>query len=245
MPKYKLRLAHLYGDLMNTYGDYGNVLVLNYYAKKMNVKLIPKVVSLDEDFKANNYDIAVFGGGQDFEQGIVAKDLQNKKQELIKFINLGKPSINICGGFQMLGKYYIEANGRKLPGIDAMPHYTKPQQNNRFIGNIEIRGAETGNIYYGFENHQGVTILGKNEKPLGKIIKGHGNNGKDGTEGAIYKHTYCTYFHGPILARNPPIAKKMLLEALKIKYPQADFSKQKKIKVQPPIKEVTKAKADF
>ena len=243
--KYELNLAHLYGDLMNTYGDYGNVLILKYYGRKMGVKVNAQVVSLDEDFKADDYDIAVFGGGQDFEQGIVSKDLQKKKTELTKFINQGKPSINICGGFQMLGKYYIEADGTKLPGINALPHYTRPQKNHRFIGNIAIQGTETNNIYYGFENHQGVTYLGKGEHPLGRVLEGHGNNGQDGTEGAIYKHTYCTYFHGPILARNSPIAKNMLLEALHIKYPHADLTSQKKIAVQPPIKEVNKAKTNF
>ena len=231
--KYKLRIAHLYGDLMNTYGDYGNVLILQYYGRKMGVKVTSKVVSLDEDFKASDYDLAVFGGGQDFEQSIVSKDLQTKKTELTKFINSGAPVIAICGGYQMLGKYYVDAAGKKMPGIGVMSHYTKQQHHHRFIGNIEIKDPHTHQKYHGFENHQGITFLGKGERPLGKVIKGHGNNGQDGTEGARYQNTYCTYFHGPTLARNPILAKAMLIEALERKYPHADFSKQKALKIRP------------
>ena len=231
--KYELRVAHLYGDLMNTYGDYGNVLILKYYGRKMGVKVDSNVVSLDEGFKAKDYDMAVFGGGQDFEQTIVSKDLQKKKPELIKFINSGAPVIAVCGGYQMLGKYYVDAAGQKMPGIGVMNHYTTQQHHHRFIGNIEIVDPRNHKKYHGFENHQGLTFLGQNERPLGKVIKGHGNNGRDGTEGARYKNTYCTYFHGPALARNPELAKDMLIEALENKYPQDDFSRQKAMKIKP------------
>ena len=102
---YELNVAHLYGDLMNTYGDVGNILALNYYAKQMDVSLKTTVVSLEEDFQASDYDIAFFGGGQDFEQTIVAQDIQTKKAELIKFIESDGPLLAICGGFQLLGHY--------------------------------------------------------------------------------------------------------------------------------------------
>ncbi|STX20040.1 type 1 glutamine amidotransferase [Levilactobacillus brevis] len=221
-----LTVAHLYGDLMNTYGDAGNILALNYYAKQMDVTLDAKVVSLEEDFKAADYDMVLFGGGQDFEQTIVAQDIQTKKAELIKFIEDDGPVLAICGGFQLLGHYYIGANGEKLPGISALDHYTLDQDNNRFIGDIEIKNAETGEVYHGFENHQGRTFLGKGERPLGNVITGKGNNGEDGTEGAIYKNVYCSYFHGPILTRNGEIAKHLLLAALRRKYPEADLTTQ-------------------
>ncbi|GLB47089.1 glutamine amidotransferase [Philodulcilactobacillus myokoensis] len=229
--KYSLRIAHLYGDLMNTYGDLGNVLVLKYYGKQMGVDVSSNVVSLDNDFKASDYDMAVFGGGQDFEQTIVSKDIQTKKEEINKFIHEGKPMVAICGGYQLIGKYYIGAKGEKIQGTGALDHYTGQQENHRFIGNIEIKNSENGEVYHGFENHQGITFLSKNEKPLGEVIKGHGNNGEDGTEGAIYKNTYCTYFHGPILARNGQIAKHMLISALKQKYPGQDFSQQASLKI--------------
>ncbi|WP_407887470.1 type 1 glutamine amidotransferase [Levilactobacillus sp. N40-8-2] len=228
---YELNVAHLYGNLMNTYGDVGNILALNYYAKQMDVHLNVKVVSLEEDFKSADYDLAFFGGGQDFEQTIVSQDIQTKKAELTKFIASGGPVLAICGGFQLLGHYYIGANGEKLPGIGALDHYTLAQDHNRFIGDIVIKNQETGETYHGFENHQGLTYLGAGERPLGNVVSGKGNNGEDGTEGAIYKNVYCSYFHGPILTRNGDIAKHLLLAALKRKFPEADFSQQEALPI--------------
>ncbi|KRM76976.1 type 1 glutamine amidotransferase [Secundilactobacillus collinoides] len=228
---YELNVAHLYGDLMNTYGDVGNILALQYYAKQMDVHLNVKVVSLDQDFNADDYDMAFFGGGQDFEQEIVSQDIQTKKQALTDFIESGGPVLAICGGYQLLGHYYIDAKGDKIPGIGALDHYTLPQDHNRFIGDIVIKNAENGETYHGFENHQGKTYLGKGERPLGNVVEGKGNNGEDHTEGAIYKNTYCSYFHGPILTRNGNLAKRLLVAALKRRYPDADFSKQEALPI--------------
>ncbi|KRL00144.1 type 1 glutamine amidotransferase [Liquorilactobacillus capillatus] len=230
---YTLKIAHLYGDLMNTYGDIGNVLVLDYYAKKMDITLTSEIVSLKQPFEPAKYDLAFFGGGQDYEQVIVSKDIQAKKDDLITFIEDGGPMLAICGGYQLLGQYYIGADGERIEGINALPHYTKSQDNNRFIGDIVIKNAETAQTYHGFENHNGLTFLGKGERPLGKVISGHGNNGQDDSEGAIYKNVFCSYFHGPILARNGELAKRLLLLALKRKYPTADLSPQEKIIIKP------------
>ena len=230
---YSLHLAHLYGDLLNTYGDIGNVLVLDYYAKQMDVKLTSEIVSLDTDFNPQKFDLAFFGGGQDYEQVIVSKDIQNKKQALIDFIESDGPMLAICGGYQLLGKYYIGANGQKIDGIAALNHYTERQDNNRFIGDVVIENSETKQIYHGFENHNGVTYLGEGERPLGKVLEGYGNNGQDKGEGAIYKNVFCSYFHGPILARNGELAKRILLLALKRKYPDANLSKQEQLEIKP------------
>lgn len=231
--KYQLHLAHLYGDLLNTYGDIGNVLVLEYYAKQMDVELTSEIISLQTPFDSEKFDIAFFGGGQDYEQMIVSKDIQDKKQALTTFIEAGGPMLAICGGYQLLGKYYIGADGQRIEGIGALDHYTKSQDNNRFIGDIVIENEETGQKYHGFENHNGVTYLGKDERPLGKVLSGHGNNGQDQGEGAIYKNVYCSYFHGPILARNGELAKRILLTALKRKYPEADLSSQEALIIKP------------
>lgn len=230
---YSLNVCHLYGDLMNTYGDLGNILVLKYMANKMGVELSSEVVSLDQDFNTGKYDIVVFGGGQDFEQSIISQDIQTKKKALTNFIEDDGSVVAICGGYQLLGHYYIGANGEKLLGIGALDHHTDKQKDHRFIGNITIENEETGEKYHGFENHQGITFLGKGERPLGKVLEGHGNNGQDKTEGAIYKNVYCTYFHGPILARNNQIAKHVLMNALKRKYPNADLTQQGTLKVTP------------
>lgn len=228
---YSLKVCHLYGDLMNTYGDLGNILVLKYLAAKMGVELTSEVISLDQKFDPEKYDIVVFGGGQDFEQSIISKDIQSKKQALTDFIEDNGSVVAICGGYQLLGHYYIGANGEKLMGIGALDHYTDKQKDHRFIGNVVIENEETGEKYHGFENHQGITFLGEGERPLGKVLEGHGNNGQDKTEGAIYKNVYCTYFHGPILARNNDIAKHVLVNALKRKYPDADLEPQEELQV--------------
>lgn len=233
MAKFHLNLAHLYGDLLNTYSDIGNIIALQYYGKMMDAEIESQVISIDDQFDPDAFDMALFGGGQDYEQLVVSRDLPNKKAALTKFINEGKPLLAICGGYQLLGKYYIGANGEKIPGLGILNHYTLSQDNNRFIGDITIKNEETGEEYHGFENHNGRTFLGDGERPLGKVVTGHGNNGEDGTEGAIYKATYCSYFHGPILTRNGEIAKHLLLIALHNKYPDADLSKQEVLKIAP------------
>lgn len=241
MSKYELNVAHFYGNLMNTYGDIGNIIALRYYGKQMGVSIKSQVVSIGDEFNPDDYDIAVFGGGQDYEQSVVSKDIQTKKAGIAKFINDKKPFLAICGGFQLLGKYYIDADGKRIPGIGVLPHYTVTQSEkrsamenqSRFIGDIKIKNSDTGEEYHGFENHNGRTFLGEGEKPLGIVEEGHGNNGEDKTEGAIFKNTYCSYFHGPILTRNGLLAKRILIEALQNKYPDADLTKQKSLTIKP------------
>ena len=223
MANYELHLCHLYGNLLNTYGDNGNLLMLQYVAKKMGITLTTEIVSIHQEFKADDFDLIFFGGGQDFEQVIVAEDLPTKKEELTRYIENDGVMLAICGGYQLLGHYYIGAHGEQIKGIGALDHYTLSQENNRFIGDTEIYNEEFDETYYGFENHNGMTFLGKGEKPLGKVIQGKGNNGQDQTEGVIYKNVFGSYFHGPILARNEILAKRLILTALKKKYPNKQF----------------------
>ncbi|MEQ3451028.1 adenosylcobyric acid synthase [Enterococcus cecorum] len=223
MANYELHLCHLYGNLLNTYGDNGNLLMLKYVAKKMGITLTTEIVSIHQEFKADDFDLIFFGGGQDFEQVIVAEDLPTKKEELTRYIENDGVMLAICGGYQLLGHYYIGAHGEQIKGIGALDHYTLSQENNRFIGDTEIYNEEFDETYYGFENHNGMTFLGKGEKPLGKVIQGKGNNGQDQTEGVIYKNVFGSYFHGPILARNEILAKRLILTALKKKYPNEQF----------------------
>lgn len=224
MAKYELNLAHLYGNLLNTYGDNGNLLMLQYYAKKMDIDLHTEIVSIHEDFDPKKFDLAFFGGGQDYEQTIVSKDIQTKKEAITQFIEENRVMLAICGGYQLLGHYYTGANGEKIAGISALDHYTLSQDNNRFIGDIVIHNEEFNETYYGFENHNGRTFLGKGERPLGKVLEGKGNNGEDETEGVIYKNVYGSYFHGPILARNENLAVRLLKTALTNKYGNIEHS---------------------
>ena len=126
----------------------------------------------------------------------------------------------ICGGFQLLGQYYIEASGKRIEGLGIMGHYTLNQVNNRYIGDIKIHNEEFNETYYGFENHQGRTFLAEDEKPLGKVVYGNGNNKEDGCEGVHYKNVFGSYFHGPILSRNANLAYRLVTTALKKKYGQ-------------------------
>ena len=217
---YDLKIAHLYGNLMNTYGDNGNILMLKYVAEKLGTRVQIDIVSLEDEFDKDYYDLAFFGGGQDYEQTIVARDLPAKKDSLEEFINHDGVVLAICGGFQLLSQYYIEASGRRIEGLGIMGHYTLNQKNNRYIGDIKIHNDEFDETYYGFENHQGRTFLSEDEKPLGRIIYGNGNNKKDQSEGVHYKNVFGSYFHGPILSRNANLAYRLVTTALKNKYGQ-------------------------
>ena len=204
----KLRICHLYGNLMNTYGDNGNLLMLQHRAKKLGYEVETTLISLEEDFNPDDFDIVMFGGGQDYEQTVVAKDLQNKKDALIQYIEDNGVVVAICGGFQLLGRYYVNASGERLNGISAIDVCTNGQFPNRLIGDVEIVNEEFGETYLGYENHIGRTYLGKNMKPLGKVVKGYGNNEEDHVEGCHYKNVFCSYFHGPILVRNQHLADR-------------------------------------
>ncbi|MFC4761100.1 type 1 glutamine amidotransferase [Fructobacillus durionis] len=232
MADYTLSLAHLYGDLMNTYGDYGNIIALRYYAKQIGVTVDDQLVSLGDTFDSKAYDFALFGGGQDYEETIVAHDLVGKKEALKEYIENDGPLLAVCGGYQLLGHYMEMADGTQVDGISVMDHYTTNMTDDsvtvdkgaRLTGNIEIKNNETGEIYHGFENHQGRTFLGKGEKALGTVVYGKGNNGMDKTEGVIYHNVFGTYFHGPILTRNGNLAKRLLATALERKYPDVNWS---------------------
>ncbi len=209
----KLRICHLYGNLMNTYGDNGNLLMLQHRAKKLGYEVETTLISLEEDFNPEEFDIVMFGGGQDYEQTVVAKDLQNKKDTLIEYIEDDGVVVAICGGFQLLGRYYVNASGERLNGISAIDVCTNGQFPNRLIGDVEIFNEEFGETYLGYENHIGRTYLGKNMKPLGKVVKGYGNNEEDHAEGCHYKNVFCSYFHGPILVRNQHLADRIIQTA--------------------------------
>ncbi|CAK8054563.1 type 1 glutamine amidotransferase [Eupransor demetentiae] len=232
MAEYTLEVAHLYGDLMNTYGDYGNIIALKYYADKIGVDVDVHLVSLGDKFDASKYDFVLFGGGQDYEETIVANDLKSKSAQIKDYIENDGPLLAVCGGFQLLGHYMEMADGKKVDGIGVMDHYTTnmtddqvtEKKGKRLTGNITIKNNETGEEYHGFENHQGRTFLGKGERALGKVVQGEGNNGQDGSEGVIYHNVYGSYFHGPIFTRNGNLAKRVLATALERKYPDVDWT---------------------
>ncbi|MDK6680166.1 adenosylcobyric acid synthase [Aerococcus sp. UMB8608] len=199
-----LIICHLYGNLMNTYGDNGNLLMLQYLAKEKGETVETDLVSLNDPFDPEAYDLVFFGGGQDYEQSLVAKDIQKKKAPLTQYIESGGVVVAICGGFQLLGHYYINAQHQRLEGLGAIDYYTETEAN-RLIGDIEIYNDRFDLSLKGYENHAGRTYLGPGVQALGQVQSGFGNNGQDQTEGCLYKNTFCSYFHGPLLVRNPQL----------------------------------------
>ena len=213
----ELNICHLYPDLLNVYGDVGNVLILKHRAALRGIDVNIINSSIGDHLDNDNIDILFFGGGQDFEQSIVSKDLQEvKKDSLIKYVEDSKVMLAICGGYQLLGKYYTAPNGEKIEGLGILDIYTEGGST-RFIGNTEIYNEDFNETYVGFENHSGRTYI-NNHKPLGKCIHGYGNNGEDKYEGCIYKNTFGSYFHGSFLSKNPEFADRLLTLALKHKY---------------------------
>lgn len=227
---YKLNIGWLYPDLMSTYGDRGNVMILLSRAKKrgINADLIEIGINSAAD-KILDLDIIFMGGAQDKQQEITSKDLlKNKGKYLKNAVEAGIPGLFICGAYQFLGNYYKTADGTIIPGLSIFDLYTlSSQKEKRLIGDIIIKTNNliSDNLLVGFENHGGRTYLGKNAKPFAQVVHGYGNNGKDKTEGITYKNSIGTYLHGPILSKNPKVADFLIEKALLVKY-----KKQIKIK---------------
>ncbi len=217
-------IAWLYPDLMNVYGDRGNIITLEKRCKWRGINVQIENITVGGKFDPDEFDILFFGGGQDREQIIVAQDLKKGMDKTVKkAIENGVVMLNICGGYQLLGKYYLSSDGKKLPGIGIFDMETKGGAR-RMIGNIVIQSDILGGEkIVGFENHGGRTYLGENVKPLGRVLSGYGNNGEDKTEGAVYKNTFGTYLHGPILPKNPAFADFLIKKGLKRKYGKVDL----------------------
>lgn len=217
-----VRIAHLYPDMLNLYGDRGNIIALTERMKARNIDVTVDAVTMGRFFNADDYDILFIGGGQDFEQDVLLDDLKKGKDEQIsRAINNGIAMLAICGGYQMLGKYYKTYDGKMLEYIGAIDFYTEGKEE-RMIGNFAYKTKE-GIEVVGFENHSGRTYLGKDTEPLGKMIKGYGNNGEDGTEGVRFKNTFGTYSHGPVLPKNPQLTDLIISKALENKYGSAQL----------------------
>ena len=217
-----LRIAHLYPDMLNLYGDRGNIIVLTGRMRARGIDVQTKQITMGKAFNADDFDIFFIGGGQDFEQDVLLDDLtKGKDVQINKAIHSGRVMLAICGGYQMLGKYYKTYDGKILQYMGALDFYTEGREE-RMIGNYAYKTKE-GIEVVGFENHSGRTYLGKDTEPLGRVIKGYGNNGEDGTEGVRFLNTFGTYSHGPVLPKNPQLADLLISKALENKYGKADL----------------------
>ncbi|KLU65100.1 cobyric acid synthase [Desulfosporosinus acididurans] len=227
----KLTICHLYPDLLDLYGDRGNILALAARCRWRGIEPEIQEVSLGESLDFTGMDILFLGGGSDREQGILVQDLMRREKDLRQAIENGLVVLGICGGYQMLGNYYQMAGGEKIPGLGILDLWTIAGTK-RLIGNVVAELHPTAlkidsesnlardnselklRTLVGFENHSGKTYLGKGVSPLGKVSVGHGNNDQDGTEGVRYRNVFGTYLHGPLLPKNPHLTDILLELAL-------------------------------
>ncbi len=217
----KLVIAWLYPNLMNTYGDRGNIICLKKRCEWRNIQTEIKELNIGFDKKLlDQADILFMGGAQDKQQRIVEKDLRNKRNNLVEILKNNTPGLFICGAYQLFGNYYKDSSGLTIKGLEILNIHTESNRHKRMIGNILIKtDFNSGNkMIIGFENHGGETYLEKNVKPFGKVIKGYGNNGVDKYEGVLYNNWIFTYMHGPLLPKNPEIADFLIKCALEKKY---------------------------
>lgn len=215
----ELRLGHLYPDLMNIYGDRGNVIALAWRCQRRGIAFRVVPFDLGEPFDPRRCDLVLIGGAQDREQRRVADDLRVVKGDALReAIEDGLPVLAVCGGYQLLQRFYRAASGEELRGLgvfDAHTVHPGPRAP-RLVGNVVARW-DAGTLV-GFENHGGRTELGPHARPLATVVRGHGNNGRDKTEGAVYRHAYGTYLHGALLPKNPAFADHLLRLALSRRY---------------------------
>ena len=212
-----LRIGHLYSKLLNIYGDGGNILTLKKRCEWRGINVVVEEINIGDTLE--EHDLYFIGGGQDSQQIEVANDIQKHKEFLTKERDRGAVFLGICGGYQLFGHYYQPHKGEKLMGISLMDAYTVAGSE-RFIGNVTINcDYVKPNTLVGFENHSGLTYLQGDTKPLGTTVIGHGNNGKDNTEGARYKNVFGTYLHGSFLPKNVHFADYLIELALNEKLP--------------------------
>jgi CobQ-like glutamine amidotransferase family enzyme len=207
----KLTIGWLYGTKMNIYGDRGNVITLAQRARWRGIEPEVREIGIGDPVP-EDVDVFFFGGGQDQEQIAVSRDLQEEKGEAIKTaVENGAALLSVCGGYQLLGHEYRPHDATPLPGISLFDIVSEAGRE-RFIGNVVV-DSQWGDLV-GFENHSGLTHLGTGAEPMGKVKVGHGNNGRDGTEGVIYKNALGCYMHGSVLPKNPALADWLIERGL-------------------------------
>lgn len=220
----ELNICHLYPDILNLYGDRGNIITMKRRLEGRGIKVNIDECSIGQPLNADKYDIFFIGGGQDFEQEVLLRDLSSgKAQDIRTAVEEEKTFLAICGGYQMLGEYYKTWDGVQLDFIGAIGVHTIGAKE-RMIGNYMFRTTpESGDtVVVGFENHSGKTYLSEQIAPLGMMLSGNGNNGEDKTEGARYKNVFGTYSHGSLLPKNPVLCDFILQTALNHRYDGAE-----------------------
>lgn len=208
-----IRLAHLYPDCLNLYGDFGNLLALRHRAKLRGLEVSYHRVSLGDRFDPKAYDFCFIGGGQDQEQSQLLQDLKQKRTAILEAAESGLPFLCICGGYQLMGQAFYTQSGDVIEGLGFLPVETRGASE-RLIGDVVVSATWLGSgefsQLFGFENHSGRTRLFPGATPLGTVLYGNGNDETSKTEGCVRNHVYGTYLHGSFLPKNPAMTDHLL-----------------------------------
>ena len=221
MAERRLRVAHLYPELLNLYGDSGNVLVLRKRMEWRGIACEVHEVHMGERPTFGDADLVFVGGGSDRDQRTVAGELRAAGGELASFVEDDGVLLAVCGGYQLLGHSYLMGD-EEVRGLSLVDLYTD-RGSPRLIGNVVVESRISGQPVVGYENHGGRTHLGAGVEPLGRVLHGHGNDGESGYEGCLYRNVVGTYVHGPLLPKNPGVADWLIARALERRYGVADL----------------------
>jgi len=212
----EIRVGHLYPDYLNIYADRGNIAVFANRALWRGIGLQVEPIGVGDEVRSGAHDLLYIGGGQDREQAMIAPDLAAKGEAIRAAVRDGAAVLAVCGGYQLLGRFYRDRSGAELPGAGLFPLYTVAGER-RMIGDCllecELEPGERRTLA-GFENHAGITRLDGGAEPLGRVVAGFGNDGESGYEGCRLGTAVGTYLHGPLLPRNPWLADWLLTQAL-------------------------------
>jgi lipid II isoglutaminyl synthase (glutamine-hydrolysing) len=213
----ELRLLALYPEQMNIYADRGNIVFLRQRCEWRGIGFDYAVAGPGESFEAAAHDLIYIGGGQDRDQKLVAADMvATKREALASAVEDGAAVLAVCGGYQLLGHSY-QLGDERILGLGLADLETVREEAPRLIGNVAIEVDLDGagpRLLAGFENHGGRTHLGEGAQPLGRVVKGFGNNGKDGYEGVRRLNMLGTYLHGPLLPKNSWLADRLIQVAI-------------------------------
>ncbi len=217
----KIKIGHLYPDLMNLYGDRGNIQCMKKRCEWRGIEAEVQEFHSTDEIHFSDLDLVLLGGGSDREQKLVCEKLKAIRNDFKDYVEDNGVVLAVCGGYQLLGHYYDTEEGR-IEGLSLVDLYTE-QGNPRLISNIIIENSRFSCPIVGFENHGGRTYIGDNQ-PFGTVLYGCGNNEKDGTEGVLYKNVVGTYLHGPLLPKNPQVCDYLIGNALGRKYGKSDLA---------------------
>ena len=218
----KLTIGHLYPELLNLYGDRGNIISLTKRAEWRGIEVEVIEYKLSDNIDFSKLDIVFVGGGSDREQLLVCKRLGEIKQQFKEYVNDNGVVTAICGGYQLLGNYY-KLKDETIDGLGILDIFTEIGVG-RLISNVVIKSDLFDRPIVGFENHGGRTYIG-DHTPLGKVIYGGGNNGTDGAEGVVFKNVIGTYLHGPLFPKNPHLCDYVIQKALERRYGEVTLQK--------------------